>query len=114
MTFSLYFNDKLITYMSFISAGIFLLYIDISKRIEIFKLKFAIYQGNQEEVLKIGILRKIYNHIFLIHGHTMVLIPFIAVSESAAIAGLSFFILVAVKNFLGSLRAQIKLFNKSD
>lgn len=107
---SLYFDDKLITYLAFFSAGIFLLYIDISKRIEIFKLKYDVKDNNiQDEAQKVSLIRRIYNHIFLIHGHTMVLIPFILITHTTAIVGLSLFILVVIKNFLGSLRQMIKL-----
>jgi hypothetical protein len=109
---SLYFDDNLITYISFLSAGIFLLYIDISKRIEIFKLKYPQNQKkNKNELYKTSILRQIYNHIFLIHGHTMVLIPFMAVSKEFAMYGLVLFLFIAVKNFLGALRQMIRLLN---
>lgn len=111
---SFYFDDKLITYMSFLSAGIFLLYIDISKRIEIFELKYKLTSYSEaQESKKIKFWRKIYNHIFLIHGHTMILIPFILINETVALYGLSLFVLVAIKNFLGSLRYQIRLFTNS-
>lgn len=107
---SLYFDDELITYMSFISAGIFLLYIDISKRIEIYKLKYPnTEQSQQSEPQKLSALRQIYNHIFLVHGHTMVLISFMLISYEFAMYGLALFLIVAFKNFLGSLRAMIKL-----
>ena len=108
---SLYFKSEIITLLAFLSAGIFLLYIDISKRVEIFKLKYpGSSKSENNNNSDTTFLRKIYNHIFLIHGHTMVILPFFVISNDVAILGLSFFIVVAFKNFLGSLRAQIKLF----
>lgn len=111
---SLYFDDKLITYLSFISAGIFLLYIDISKRIEILKLKYSNQkeQHQNNNINKVSFIKKIYYHIFLIHGHTMILIPFMLINKMTAILGLLIFIFVAFKNFMGVLRQIIRILGK--
>jgi phosphatidylglycerophosphate synthase len=110
ISISLYFQNELITYLAFVSAGIFFLYIDISKRVVIFQLKYP----NKNEHINtennsIKFFRKIYNNIFLIHGHTMVILPFFVINKDMAIIGLSLFILVASKNFLSSLRVKIRL-----
>jgi phosphatidylglycerophosphate synthase len=108
---SFYFKNEIITYLAFISSGIFFLYIDVSKRVEIFKLKYPREGVDIDDSTK-SLIRKIYNHVFLIHGHTMVLIPFFVIDLNFAIVGLSIFILVATKNLFGALRAQLKLFKK--
>ena len=113
ISISLYFQSTFVTYLAFVSACINLLYVDVSLRTEIFKLKHhtKIQKLTPKSKSK-TFLRQIYNHVFLIHGHTMVILPFFVVNIDIAITGLSLFILVALKNLLGSLRAQVRVLRK--
>ncbi|MDA8862068.1 CDP-alcohol phosphatidyltransferase family protein [Gammaproteobacteria bacterium] len=106
---SFYFNNLIITYLSFIGVGIFLLSIDIGKRNELLILKYTHLKSHQNINNKpLTLTRHIYNHIFLVSGHTMIVLPFLAIDQKIAFYGLILFLLVAIKNLLGSARAHIK------
>lgn len=109
LTLTFYFDDEFISILSFIVLGVFFLYMDINKRSEILRLKQNIQVKSSTESLDLSLMRKIYNQIFMIHGHTMAIIPFMVLSDEIAYFGLVLFLIITLKNLLGSLRYMLKL-----